>query len=115
MLCDRSHNNDARRARRATTVAMRRDWPLVASGVALVVVSAAAAIPAIGAYRPDDPPCTAPKPPAVMIDGCYRRDGGFDVWISQPGVVIFLALALLILVVAMATIRRGLAPRDPAR
>jgi hypothetical protein len=94
---------------------MRRDWPLVASGFALVALSATAAIPAIGAYRPDDPPCTAPKPPAVMIDGCYRRDGGFGIWISQPGVVIFLALALLILVIAMATIRRGMTPRHPAQ
>jgi hypothetical protein len=94
---------------------MRRDWPLAASGFALVALSATAVIPAIGAYRPDDPPCIPPKPPAVMADGCHRRDGGLDVWISRPGVVILLAVALLLLVFAMATIRRGLAPRDLAR
>ncbi len=88
---------------------MRRDWPLVASGLALVALSATAAIPAIGAYRPDDPPCGPPEPPAVMIDGCSRRAGGFDVWISQPGVVVLLAIALLILVAALTTIRRGIA------
>jgi hypothetical protein len=90
---------------------MRRDWPLVASGFALVALSATVAIPAIGTYRPDDPPCIPPEPPAVLIDGCHRRDGGFDVWISQPGVVVLLAIALLVLAAALATIRRGVAPR----
>jgi len=71
-------------------------------------VSAAVAISAILAYQPaDDAPCIPPKPPAVMIDGCYRERGGFDVWISQPGVVVALAIALILLVIAVATIRRG--------
>lgn len=94
---------------------MRRDWPLVASGFAIVVLSAAFALPAVLAYRPDEPPCDPPAPPAVMIDGCYRQPGGFDVWSGQPGVVIFLAIALVLLVIAMAVVWRGLSPRARAR
>ena len=91
---------------------MQRDWPLFAAGLGIVVLSAAVAVPAILAYRPaDDAPCDPPKPPAVMIDGCYRERGGFDVWISQPGVVVTLAVAFVLLLIAVATMRRGSASR----
>jgi hypothetical protein len=89
---------------------MRRDWPLVASGFALAVVSAVAALIAAWGYRDADPPCQAPPPPAALTD-CYRRDGGFDWWIGQPGVIAMLVAAVVILALAVATIRHGVAQR----
>ncbi len=92
---------------------MRRDWPIVASGFGVVLLSAAAALPALLAYRPGDPPCDPPTPPAVLIDGCQGMRGGFDAWIGQPGVIVLLVIALVLLVVAMATIRYGLRHAPP--
>ena len=83
---------------------MRRDWPLFVAGLGIVALSAAVAVPAILAYQPA---CTPPRPPEVMIDGCYRERGSFDVWISQPGVVLTLAITFVLLVIAVATMRRG--------
>jgi hypothetical protein len=98
---------------------MRRDWPLVASGFGIAVLGASLAFVAILAYGPaDDAPCPRPKPPAVRVYGCYRRPGGFDYWIGRPGVVIFLAIALVLLVVAVVTIVWGWrreAPRPAGR
>ncbi len=92
---------------------MRRDWPIVASGIGLVVLSATPAIAAILAYRLDNPRCDPPRPPAVMIDGCYPVRAGFDVWIGQPGVIVFLAITVVLLVLAVATIRYGLGHAPP--
>jgi hypothetical protein len=92
----------------------RRDWPLFLAGLGIAVLSAAVAVPPVVAYRPEDPPCPRPEPPAVLIDGCSREPGGAGFWISQPGVIAFLAVSFVLLVVAVAVMWRALSPRGAA-
>lgn len=89
---------------------MRRDWPLVAAGFGIVVLSACFAVLPLLAYRPPPEPCPPPPPPGFYTDGCYREPGGFDWWIDQPSTIGFFAVALLVL------LARGDAPRaqEPA-
>jgi hypothetical protein len=87
---------------------MRRDWPLVASGFGIAGLSAACVLAAVSAYERAEPAhCPRPKPPAVRIDGCYSRPGGFGVWIGSTGVQVTLGIAFVLLVVALAVMWRG--------
>jgi hypothetical protein len=94
---------------------MRRDWPLVAAGAGVAAIGAVIVACALLGYgfAPATVPatCDPPKPPAVLIDGCGRAKESFGDWIVQPLVLAGLAVALVLLVVAGETIRRGLRQR----
>jgi hypothetical protein len=111
-------NHDPRRAlpaRARYNADMRRDWPLMAAGFGIVAISATlVACTLLGyAFAPATVrgPCTPPKPPATLIDGCGLRRERFGDWIVQPWVIAALAFAFVLLVIAGATIGRGLTQR----
>jgi hypothetical protein len=87
---------------------VKRDWGLFFAGLGIAVISACVAVPPALSYRPEPEPCPEPSAGQVLIDGCYREPGGFDHWISQPGIIAFLVVALVLLLVALAVMRRGL-------
>jgi len=94
---------------------MRRDWPLVAAGFGVVAIAATIVACTLLAYEfapaTVRAPCDPPKPPAALADGCGLTRERFVDWIVQPGVIAVFAFALVLLVIAGATIRRGLAQR----
>jgi hypothetical protein len=96
---------------------MRRDWPLAASGLGIAAISGTIVACVLLGYElaPGTVPrhCDPPEPPAVLIDGCGRSRSGFADWIAQPLALAAFAVALVLLVIAAVTIRRGLARSGP--
>ena len=95
-------------AARSVEVTVQRDWGLFAAGVGIVVLSASVAVPALLAYG-DASGCDAsPMDDVAEFGGRPCDPDAFDRWIGEPGTVAFLVASFVLLLVALAVMRRGL-------
>ena len=87
---------------------MRRDWPLVGAGFGIPAIAATFVACVFLAYKLEPEPCNPPPPgPGVMADGCFVDGPAFGEWLRRPWTIGGVAVALVLLVIAAETIRRG--------
>jgi hypothetical protein len=91
---------------------MRRDWPLAGAGMGIAAISATFVAIMLLGYRLQPDPCDPPQPGrGVMVDGCFVDGPTFGEWVQRPWTIGGFAFALVLLLVAGVTIRRGLRQR----
>lgn len=90
---------------------MKRDWGLFAAGVGIAILAATFLVPPLLWYGEHGNCDDNPNDDFAPYGGRPCAPSAFERWISEPGIVVFLAVSLTLLLAALVVMRRGLKRR----